>query len=133
MMVVENVTSPLAEHAKRILDSHINVGKEKPASYLPIKTVECVIGISIPAYEAMIESTGNQSSVFLSGECCIDSGAVYVYNNIYLGKILKDNLNIIIKNNRPATIEEFIRKIASEWFDDESPIMPIIRKAFGEA
>lgn len=131
-MVVENVTSSFAEHAKRILDSHLNVGKEKPVSYLPIKTVEDVIRISVRAYESMIESMGNRSSIFPPEECCINSGAVYVYNNLYLDKILKDNIKILSKNDWPDNAEGFIRKIASEWLDDESPIMPIIKKVFGE-
>ena len=132
MTVVENVTSSLAEHAKRILDTHLNVGTGKPVSYLPIKTVEGVIGITVPVYKSMIENMGNRCSLFSPEDSCINSGAIYAYNDICLDKILHDNVDLLSSNGWPATSEDFIRKIALEWFDDENPVMPIIKKAFGE-
>jgi hypothetical protein len=130
--MVENVASSSAAHAKRILDSHLNVGNEKPVSYLPIKTIERIIGITIPAYKSMIESLGNRCSVFSPEESCIDSGAVYAYNDMCLNSILQNNMGVLLSNGWPTTSENFIKKIASEWLTDENPIMPIIRKAFGE-
>ena len=130
---MENVTYSLAEHAKRILDSHLNIEKEKSVSYLPIKTIEGVIGITISAYKFMIENRGNQAVVFSSDECCIKSGAVYAYNRVYLDAVLKENQDVLSRNGWPIVSEDFIKRIASEWLDDESPIMPVVKRAFGEA
>jgi hypothetical protein len=132
LMMVENVTPSAADILKRMLDVQLSIGEEKPVGYLPIKTVERHIGISIPAYKSMIESRGNSCSVFPPEESCINSGAIYAYNKLYLDKILKDNLDILSKNGWPVAAEDFIRKIASGWLDDASPIMPIIKKAFGD-
>jgi hypothetical protein len=132
LIVAENITASIDEHVKRILDSHLKVGKEKPVSYLPIKTVEDVIGITIQKYKSMIERLGSRGSVFSAEECCIKSGAVYAYSDVYLDQILKANKDVLSENGWPIVPDDFIRKIASEWLDDESPIMPVVKKAFGE-
>ena len=129
----ENKTSSLTEQARSILDSHLKLGKEKPVSYLPLKTVERVVGITIATYVSMIEELGNQSSIFYPNECCIDSGAAYAYNRKHLEEILKDNEEVLSMNGWPIVPEGFIKRMATEWLDDKSPIMPVIRKAFGDA
>lgn len=129
---MEHLPFSPAEHAMRILDSHLNVGKEKPVSCLPIKTVEGVIGITIPAYKSMIESMGNRWSMFSPEESCISSGAIYAYNDAYLDNILRDNGDLLSSNGWPVTSEDFIRRIASEWLEDDNPILPVVKKVFGE-
>ena len=71
---------PLAQTAREMLERHLNVGPKKAVSYLPIRTIEKVIGISINEYVALIEDAGNRSAVFLAADCCINSGAIYAYS-----------------------------------------------------
>jgi hypothetical protein len=132
VIVTQKVAASVTEHARRILDSHLNVGREKPVSYLPIRTVEEVLGITVPGYRSMIAKLGNQSSVFSADECCIKSGAVYAYSYSDLGDFLQQNQVILYENGWPAIPADFIRRIASEWLDDENPILSVVRKAFGE-
>src|SRR5262249_38838116 len=98
-----------------------------------IKTVEEVIGITVQDYKSLIERSGNEGIVFRAEDCCINSGAVYAFNFRYLSKILKDNQTTLSEHGWPATAVDFIRRIAAEWVDEGSPVMPVIRKAFGDA
>jgi hypothetical protein len=126
-------TALFAEDARQILDSHLRVGPDKPVSYLPIRTVERVIGITIPAYVSMAENHGHKCSVLYPERCCINSGAIYVYSYEYLDPLLKSNERLLSVHGWPTTPAEFINRIAAEWLEEESPIMPVIRKAFGDA
>jgi hypothetical protein len=125
-------TVSLREDVKQILDSHLSVGWKKPVSYLPIRTVENVIGITVSAYKSMIERIGNKCFVFSAADCCINSGAVYAYSYTDLNNILKDEYDVLSKHRWPTVPEDFIKRMASEWIEDESPILPVIKKAFGE-
>jgi hypothetical protein len=129
----KETTAFLAEDTRQLLDSHLKVGPDKPVSYLPIRTVERVIGITIPTYVSMIENDGNNYSVLYPERCCINSGAIYVYSYEDLELLLKANEPLLSVHGWPTTPVEFINRIAAEWLDEESPIMPVIRKAFGDA
>jgi hypothetical protein len=96
--MTEDVTlSSVSEEGKRILADHLKIGPEKPVSYLPIKTIERVIGVTVSDYRSMIEATGNDCLVSSVEDCCINSGAVYAYSDKDLHSILKDNYNILSK------------------------------------
>jgi hypothetical protein len=128
-----NVAShDLSAHVSEILESHLKVGPQKPVSYLPINTIENVIGIAIPVYVSMIESSGNKSIVFKSDECCIKSGAVYAYSERDLVDVLNINRERLSDHGWPADVDNFIRRIASEWLDEGSLLMPVVRAAFGD-
>src|SRR5882672_5140381 len=73
-------TASFRENAKQILHSHLSLGRRKAVSYLPIKTVEKVIGLTVTEYRSMVEATGNRCSIFGPKDCCIDSGAIYAYS-----------------------------------------------------
>ena len=130
---MKDIRASLSEDAKRLVDNHLSIGPEKSVSYLPIKTVEKVIGITVQDFMSLVERSGNEGIVFAAEDCCISSGAVYAFNRRYLSKILKDNQTILSEHGWPATPVDFIRRIAAEWVDEESPLMPVIRKAFGDA
>jgi hypothetical protein len=130
--MMEDITASLGEDAKRLVDNHLRIAPEKSVSYLPIKTVENVIGITVQDYMSLIERSGNEGIVFNAEDCCISSGAVYAFSYQHLAKILKDNQATLSGHGWPATPVDFIRRIAAEWVDEESPVMPIIRRAFGD-
>ena len=130
--MTENVEMSVTEHVRRMLNTHFNVGKEKPVSYLPIATIEKVIGLEIQTYKSMIEKSGNRCLIFNADKCCIKSGAVYAYSCKYLTEILQDNQQSLSKMGWPTTPVEFIEKLASEWIEEENAVMPVIKRAFGE-
>ena len=76
-MAKENRLDSAKEIADRLLESHLAVGPDKPVSYLPTRTIEEVIGMSVDRYVSLIEQMGNQYAVFGVNESCINSGAVY--------------------------------------------------------
>jgi hypothetical protein len=123
--MMQDITASLGEDAKRLVGNHLKIGPEK--------TVEKIIGITVKDYMSLIEGSGNDGIVFGAEDCCVNSGAVYAFNCHYLSKILKDNQTILSEHGWPSTPIDFIRRIAAEWVDEESPIMPVIRKAFGDA
>jgi len=59
-----DVRASITGDARRILNDHLKVGREKPVSYLPIRTVESVIGLTIPIYASLVERSGNNVAVF---------------------------------------------------------------------
>ena len=130
-MTKDDTTFP-ADESKRMLATHLKLGREKAVSYLPIKTVEKAIGVSIPTYIAMIEHSGNHHVIFSSADCCIDSGAVYAFHAGALEEILYNNRSILSENGWPIDSNNFIRKIASHWLDQDDPVMPVIKRAFGD-
>ena len=129
----ENITKYSNQDVKRILDNHLDVGLEKPISYLPIRTVTDVVGISVAAYRVLIEKSGAKSLVFYQEDCCIKSGAVYAYHIDGLRNILEDHRKTLIENGWPVDPLQFITRIAAEWLDEKSPVLPVVRSAFGDS
>lgn len=128
----ENTAATVFMHAEHILERHLNVGRDKPISYLPIATITQVIGIEISTYTSMLEESGNEFSVFTQEECCINSGAVFAYSRRDLNNVLRKYHDVLTRNAWPTDPNAFVRRLASEWLDDASPILPVVRKAFGE-
>jgi hypothetical protein len=131
--VKNHIAVTLNEEAQAILERHINLGKEKAVSYLPINTIEKVLGLKIEDYKSLIECRGHECAVFSADSCCIKSGAVFAYSRDDLDAILKNHCNVLSKNEWPVSPTGFVQRIASEWLDDDNPILPIVKKAFGEA
>ncbi|HZT18880.1 MAG TPA: hypothetical protein VFA23_05710 [Dongiaceae bacterium] len=121
----------LRENTQRLLDTHIHVGPEKAVSYLPLRTVEHVIGITIQVYRSLAKGAGNHSMVFSASDCCIKSGAVYVYDLTSLRKVLRKNRVVLQAHGWPTGPVGFLKRIAREWLDERHPVMPVIREAFG--
>jgi hypothetical protein len=116
-----------------LLVAHLNIGPDKPVSYLPIKTIEKVIGLTIAEYRSLIEKSGNEAAVFDADVSCIASGAVYAYGPAHLERLLRDNRSVLAEHNWPTAPAEFIKRAAGEWLEDTHPVMPIITKAFGSS
>jgi hypothetical protein len=114
------------------LEFHLGLGPQKAISYLPIKTVEKILGLSLLEYVSMVESAGDKAIVLGVDECCIDSGAVYAYSPNDLRVILKDAESLLLGHGWPASPVDFIRKLAAEWLDQDNPVLPIVRTAFGD-
>jgi hypothetical protein len=59
--------------------------------------------------------------------------ALYMrYNRQDLAKILNENRDTLTQHGWPTAVDDFIRRIASEWLDLGNPIIAVIRKSFGE-
>jgi hypothetical protein len=118
--------------ARQTLWAHVNVGRAKPVSYLPIKTIESVLGISVAEYETMIAQAGNSSIVIAADTCCIESGVVYAYSAPELMLILDRDAELLAGQGWPTVPEGFLIRLASDWLPDNSPLMRIVKAAFGD-
>ena len=115
-----------------MLLEHVRLEKHKAVSYLPLSTVVNVLGIPAAAYVSMIKNLGNRYAIFSAEKCCIKSGAIYAYNQKKLSAILKEHRHILSRNGWPTSPSRFVNKIASEWLEQDHPILPVIRAVFGD-
>jgi hypothetical protein len=118
--------------SNEILQRHLNVGWDKPISYLPIRTIEDVIGIPVATYVELIANGGNEYMIFDAEQSCIQSGAVYAFSFSDLARVLDQHSRLLSLHGWPSTPIDFIQRIASEWLDPGDPIMIVIRRSFGE-
>ena len=114
----------------RILSDHTRVGPSKPISYLPIRTVEKVLKIDIEEYVRLVSDEGGVCAVFSEADTCIESGAVYAYDQAALATLLWAHSSLLGEHgwsNEPAT---FVKRLAAEWLDEKHPLMDVIKRAF---
>jgi len=83
-------------------------------------------------YISMIERAGHKAIVLGMDECCISSGAVYAYSAKDLTEILNSSVPLLREHGWPANPAGFVRKVAAEWLDKDHPMLPVIRRAFGD-
>lgn len=90
------------------LRSHLALGREKCVSYLPIRTVEVHLALSVPQYLALIVQAGHRGLV-LGPDCCrVSSGAVYAFGETDLEALLEANRDRLTRCGWPATPEAFV-------------------------
>ncbi len=116
-----------------LLSEHANVGPSKPMSYLPISTIERLLGMTIADYARLIEQRGSSCVVFAETETCIKSGAVYAYSKIDLARVLVRHSFLLAEHSWPEAPAEFVRKVAQEWLDEDNPLKRVIGAATGLA
>jgi 8-oxo-dGTP diphosphatase len=116
----------------RIQSEHANVGPSKPLSYLPIGTIERLLGMTVADYVCLIEQQGSSCIVFSETETCIKSGAVYAYSRIDLARVLFRHRFLLAEHSWPEAPAEFVRKVAQEWLDEDNPLKRVIDAAFGD-
>src|SRR5260370_14055868 len=59
-----------------ILNAHRRLGPHQAVSYLPIRTIESVPGLSVGGYRAMVEEVGFRCLVTPASDSCIPLGSV---------------------------------------------------------
>ncbi|HEY0145477.1 MAG TPA: hypothetical protein VGB93_04870, partial [Methylovirgula sp.] len=65
--------------------------------------------------------------------CCIQSGALYVYDRAALAALLQVRAVAAAAAGLPVRVDAFAAHIASTWFERGHPAHPIIAAAFGES
>lgn len=109
------------------------LGAHKPLGYLPIRTVLRFGAPSLEAYTASLDQAGIRSVVLGPDQCCIASGAVYACSPEHLQGVLTRSAPLLAQQGWSTDIDDFVRRVAAEWLPDGSPLMPVIRAAFGDA
>jgi len=123
---------PTEEQRADILNSFTRVGPDKAIGYLPMRTVLNILRLTIPAVEFEFAS-GNRTVLPLGpDECCIDGGAVYVFDRLALASLLRTSSAQLASLGWPTDNEGFVRKIAAEWLAADHPLLGLVREAFGD-
>jgi len=130
--MIEDVRARLTGDAKQIVERHLAVGPRKSVSYLPVETIETVIGLPVQEYASLIERSGHEAIILGAGDCCIKSGAVYAYSCKDFNDILSRNQVVLMDHQWPTTPADFIARMAATWLGGDHPVMSVIRQAFGE-
>jgi hypothetical protein len=123
----------LQGYKRRTLEEHIALTHHKVLSYLPIRTIENLLGLTVEEYQRLALEAGNKCLLFRDDETCIKSGAVYTYRSAELSSLLRHYRELLVRLKWPQTAEDFVKKIASHWYNEDDPIMPVVRAVFGDA
>jgi hypothetical protein len=123
----------LRKYKQRTLAEHVALTDHKLLSYLPIATIENVLGLTVKEYQRLAMDAGNKCLLFRDGETCIQSGAVYTYRCDELSSLLMQHRDLLFRLKWPQTAEDFVKRIASHWYSEDDAIMPVVRAAFGDA
>ena len=75
---------------------------------------------------------GLSAAMFGPDQCCIKSGALYVFDRQSLERLLRSSKLTVSANRWPLDPDQFVARIAREWIDDAHSVAPVIKRAFGE-
>ena len=115
-----------------ILRSLTQVGSAKPIGYLPLYTIRDVLQMDAHALAREAEANGRSAVLFGPDQCCIRSGALYVFDRLSLATLIQSSSSILSENRWPLDPNQFVARIAREWIDQTHPVAPVIQRAFGE-
>jgi hypothetical protein len=108
------------------------VGSGKSLGYLPIATLRKHLDLDEDEIVSSFERRGLKAKTFQAHECCIKSGAIYVFDPVGLQRVLNAASDILKDSSWPVVAEAFVNKVAKIWVDPSHPVYAVIRRAFGE-
>ena len=109
------------------------VGNAKPVGYLPLATLEKHLAMDVTEVADSFAKHGLKTRVFLANECCINSGALYVYDPSALQSVLNAASDVLERNKWPISAELFVDRLAKFWIEESNPVYPVIQRAFGNS
>ena len=115
-----------------LLRSLSDVGPSKPVGYLPLYTIRDFVKADFNDLTQDAAARGLVAVQFGPAECCIKSGAFYVYHHDALAGLLSANSEVLLALRVPTEPALFVAYIAAVWLEDSHPACPIVAKAFGE-
>jgi hypothetical protein len=118
---------------QRIFGSLAAVGNAKPLGYLPLTTLEKHLAMDVTEVADSFAKRGLKARVFLANECCINSGALYVYDPATLQSVLNAASDVLERNKWPISAELFVDRVAKFWVEENDPVYPVIQRVFGES
>jgi hypothetical protein len=120
------------EKHDRILQSLYGVGPKKNIGYLPLYTVSDLLQIDLDQVVEHVTLRGLSVVIFNVDQCCIKSGAIYVYDRDELENRLEATNSLLIQHGLSVDPDIFVKQIALTWFEPEHPVYPVVAAAFGE-
>lgn len=108
-----------------------SVGPAKPIGYLPLYTLRAM-GEAGERIVAASADRGLSVVEFGPDKSCVKSGAIYVYDRIALGRLLKMATATLAVAGLSSDPDEFVAAIAATWFSSTHPLTATIAAAFGD-
>ena len=124
---------PSEAERRSLLRSLDRVGPDKPIGYLPLYTVRDLAELDPVSVAADATARGLAAAEFCQEECCIKSGALYVYHREALACLLRSHADILAAAGMPADPDRFVAEIAAHWLDPTHPAYSVIAAAFGDS
>jgi hypothetical protein len=118
--------------AEWLLRSLSKVGPNKPVGYLPLYTLTDVAQLAPESIAADAIARGLAAVQFGPEECCIQSGALYIYDRIALSTLLRSHADTLAAEGMPSDPDRFVAHIAATWLEPNHPAYPVIAAAFGD-
>ena len=115
-----------------VLSSLNRVGPTKAIGYLPLYTITNVLQLVPETLATQAEARGLAAILLGPEQCCIKSGALYVYDRDALASILQDAADPLVRLNVPLDPDPFVQHIAANWFEPDHPVCAIIAIAFAD-
>jgi hypothetical protein len=115
-----------------ILRGVAQIGPAKPVGYLPLHTIRDILRIEPRVLAQDGAAKGLSAVLFGPTQCCIKSGALYLFDRQSLELLLQSSRPILSASRWPLDPDQFVRRIAREWIEPGHPVVPVIRRAFGE-
>ncbi len=124
--------APDEAERERLLLSLSQVGPNKTIGYLPLYTIRDFVQLSPETIAADAAARGLASEQFGPEKCCINSGALYVYDREGLTRLLATHAGMLEADHLPLDPDRFVAHIAAVWFQPNHPAYAVIAAAFGE-
>jgi hypothetical protein len=115
-----------------ILRNLTQVGPPKPIGYLPLHTIRNILQMDPCALAHDAKANGLSVALFGPDQCCIKSGALYVFDRQSLETLIRSSRSILSASGWPLDPDQFVARIAREWIDHAHSVAPVIKRAFGE-
>jgi hypothetical protein len=131
-LYMQSMTDNVDAERNTILSSLTQVGPTKPVGYLPLYTICDVLQMDPYALAQDARVNGRSVAIFGADQCCIKSGALYVFDGQSLERLLRSSKLILSANRWPIDPHQFVARIAREWIDDTHAVAPVIERAFGQ-
>jgi hypothetical protein len=120
------------EIRRDILSSLDRVGHDKIIGYLPLRTITKVLRLDVEKLMTEVYAKALTAKKFGRKQCCIKSGALYVYDKPRLNRLLQANSSVVLAGGWPCDADAFVGALARDWLDADHPLMPIVREAFAD-
>ncbi|WP_234731371.1 hypothetical protein [Acidocella facilis] len=119
-----------AQEKAEILRSLTSVGPKKAVGYLPLYTIRDILRLQPEQVAREAEDEGLRALIIDTAR--IKSGALYVYHQDTLSRLLLKFEEIVVAANAPIDPDKFIELIAYHQFEPNHPLYRIIASAFND-
>jgi hypothetical protein len=121
------------EEKREIVLGHLKyMGPSKSLGYLPLQTVQKHLSMNVDDFVQSMRGKGLQTKILSAEECCINSGAIYIYDLAALQRILDEERIILEANAWPSNADQFVERVAKFRLAESHRVFAVVQRAFGD-